>query len=177
MKVLRGTVLAMALTLVLAGVTAGTTPRSLPVSTSRNNWEGLAIVVNPSNPVDNLSLPQLRAVFLGERRWWSHRRRIALSAMRRGTPERQTVLRVIYGMNDHDLEKYFLYQTYKGEASHSPATLQSPADVKKFVRTTPGAVGYMRASDVDSSVKVIRINGLLPEDDGYPLRLRSKSAK
>jgi len=45
------------------------------------------------------------------------------------------------------------------------------------VGATPGAVGYLRASDVDNSVKVVRVNGLLPEDDGYPLRLRARPPK
>jgi hypothetical protein len=45
------------------------------------------------------------------------------------------------------------------------------------VGTTPGAVGYLRASDVDDSVKVVRVNGLLPDDDGYPMRLRARLPK
>jgi hypothetical protein len=47
---------------------------------------------------------------------------------------------------------------------------------KKFVVSTP-STGYLRASDVDGSVKVVRVNGLLPGDDGYPLRLRARLTK
>jgi hypothetical protein len=80
-------------------------------------------------------------------------------------------------MDDATLDKYFLYQVFKGETSTSPTTLQTPADVKKFVVSTPGAMGYLRASDVDDSVKVVRVNGLLPEEDGYPLRVRARQRK
>jgi hypothetical protein len=45
------------------------------------------------------------------------------------------------------------------------------------VVSTPGALGYLRLSDVDDSVKIVRVNGLLPEDDGYPLRLRVRRPK
>jgi ABC-type phosphate transport system substrate-binding protein len=128
--------------------------------------------VNRNNPTTNVTLPQLRAMFLGERKWWTCRYRITLAAMRPGTPERQTVLRVIYNMDDRDLDRYFLYQEFKGEAPTAPTTLRTPAEVKKFVVSKPGALGYLRASDIDDSVKVVRVNGLLPEDDGYPLRLR-----
>jgi hypothetical protein len=38
-------------------------------------------------------------------------------------------------------------------------------------------MGYLRASDVDDSVKVVRVNGLLPEEDGYPLRVRARQRK
>jgi phosphate transport system substrate-binding protein len=150
---------------------------SMATNPSRASWEGLAIVVNRKNPTSNLTLTQLRAIFLGEQKWWPHRHRVVLSAMRRGTPERAAVLRVIYKMDERDLNNYFLYQAFKGEAPMPPAILRTPGDVRKFVGTTPGAVGYLRASDVDDSVKVVRINGLLPGDDGYPMRLRARPPK
>ena len=151
--------------------------QSSPSHSVRVPWEGLAIVVNRSNPTTDLTMAQLRAMFFGDRKWWSHRRRITLAAMRRSTPEGQTVLRVIYQMDGHELDRYFLYQAFKGENSRTPRTLPASADVKKFVVSTPGAVGYLRESEVDDSVKVVRINGLLPGDDGYPLRLPVRHAK
>jgi ABC-type phosphate transport system substrate-binding protein len=176
MKVVRGVVLLAAVAILSGSASTGTYSPIQPLASTatRPPWEGLAIVVNRNNPTGNLTLAQLRALFLGEKRWWSNRRRVQLAAMRRGTPERKTVLRIIYKMDDRELNKYFLYQAFKGEPSTSPATLKTPGDVKKFVGSTPGAVGYLRASDVDDSVKVVRVNGLLPGDDGYPLRLRSR---
>lgn len=146
--------------------------QSFTPNISRPSWEGLAIVVNRRNPITNVTLPQLRAMFLGERKWWTCRQGVTLAALRHGSPERQTVQRVIYRMNDRELNRYFLYQEFKGEASTSPTTLRTPADVKRFVVSKPGALAYLRASDVDDSIRVVRVNGLLPEDDGYPLRLR-----
>lgn len=179
MKVVRGIVLLAAIALLPGNASSGTFSSVQPVVSTapRPAWEGLAIVVHPRNPIANLTLAQLHSIFLGERKWWTHRRRVLISTMRRGTPEHETVLRVLYRMDDHELEKYFLYQAFKGEASRSPAILRTPADVRKFVGTTPGAVGYLRASDVDDSVKVVRVNGLLPGDDGYPLRLRARPPK
>src|SRR5207253_2768835 len=83
-------------------------------------------------------------------------RGVDLSAMRRGTPERASVLRIVYKMDERDLNNYFLYQVFEGEAPFPPVILRTPADVRKFVGITPGAVGYLRASDVDESVKVVR---------------------
>jgi ABC-type phosphate transport system substrate-binding protein len=151
--------------------------QSPPTHTPRVAWEGLAIVVNRDNPTNDISLPQLRSMFFGERRWWSSKRRITLAAMRRNTPEWKTVQRVIYKVNRRELDHYYLYQSFKGEGSTPPATMQAPSDVKKFVVSTPGALGYLRASDVDDSVKVVRVNGLLPGDDGYPLRLQARPPK
>lgn len=171
------------LILLVAATLSSTLPNhSLPLSssstrTTRASWEGLAIVVNRSNPTTNVSLPQLRAMYVGDRKWWSSRHRIALVSMQRNTPEWQTALRVIYKMDNRELDRYFLYQSFIGEHFTGPTTLPAAADVKKFVVSTPGAVGYLRESDVDDSVKVLRINGLLPGDDGYPMRLRVRRPK
>jgi ABC-type phosphate transport system substrate-binding protein len=143
----------------------------------RTSWEGVAIVVNQRNPVDNMTLWQLRQVFSGERHWWGNRRHIALVTLPRGAAERLTVLRVIYRMSETDLEKEFFFGKFRGEFSSRPTTLPTPEDVRKFVSGRPGAIGFLRASDVDASLKVVRINGLLPEDDGYPMRLRVRIAK
>jgi ABC-type phosphate transport system substrate-binding protein len=177
MKAMSVLLLVLAGGLLLREATSETTSPKRPTSSNsapRNSWEGLAIVVNRQNPIDNVTLGQLRQVFFGERRWWSSKRRVTLVARPRGAAERQPVLRVIYRMNDQDLDKYFFFGVYRGEFSTSPATVATPGDVRKFVEKTPGAIGYLRASDADDSVKVIRVNGLLPEDDGYPLRLRSR---
>jgi hypothetical protein len=51
----------------------------------------------------------------------------------------------------------------------SPKILATPAGVRKFVFNVPGAIGYLRISDVDASVKTVRIENLLPSDKGYRL--------
>jgi phosphate transport system substrate-binding protein len=140
-------------------------------------WEGIAIVVDRNNPVNNVSLTELRELFFGDRRWWSHDRPITLVTMERGSAERKTVLRAIYKMNEKAFEKYFFFEVFRGELPDGPTELSTASDVKDFVSRKPGSVGYLRASDVDSSVKVLRIDGLLPDDDGYPLRLRVRKAK
>jgi ABC-type phosphate transport system substrate-binding protein len=176
MKVVRGVILLAVVAVLTGSASSGSYSPIQPFASTapRTPWEALAIVVNSKNPTANLTLAQLRALFLGEKKWWSNRRRVQLTAMRHGTPERQTVSRVLYKMSDRELEKYFLHQAFKGEPSTSPATLKTAADVKRFVVSTPGAIGYLRASDVDDSVKIVRVNGLLPGDDGYPLRLRAR---
>jgi len=58
-----------------------------------------------------------------------------------------------------------------------PRTLASPSIVRKFVFNAPGAIGYLRASDVDDSVKVVRIDGLLPEQKDYRLQIDEPPAE
>jgi ABC-type phosphate transport system substrate-binding protein len=169
--------LVLALGVPLDCASRATVPSVQTASPSRGSWEGLAIIVNVNNPVGNLTLGQLREIFLGERQWWPNGRRVILGALPAGTAERQTVLRVVYAMNNKDFNKYFLWGMFRGEFVTSPTILRTPKDVRRFVANTPGAVAYLRASDLDSSVKVVRIDSLRPEDDGYSLRLRVRSSK
>jgi ABC-type phosphate transport system substrate-binding protein len=176
-KVAGVVLLVLALSVPLDRPSHATEPSVQTESLPRGSWEGLAIIVNSKNPVSNLTLWQLRHIFLGERLWWANGRRVVLAALPPGSAERQTVLRMVYAMNDKDFDKYFLWGMFRGEFVTSPTTLRTPRDVRKFVASTPGAVAYVRVSDLDNSVKVVRINNLRPEDDGYPLRLRVRPSK
>ena len=154
--------------LLVAGLPQGTSSSS---STAGATAEPLAIVVNRSNPVDSLSMSELRKVFLGQRSHWPNDRRITIVMREPGEPERKTMLHDVYQMDEGALKNHFLHGLFTGEILVSPKVLASATGVRKFVFNVPGAIGYMRLSDVDASVKVIRIDELLPEDKKYKLRL------
>lgn len=139
--------------------------------------QSLAIIVNQSNPVDNVSLQELRTIFLGERSHWPNGRRITLVMLEPGQPERKAVLRIIYRMSESDFSRHFLQGLFTGEVFVSPKTLANPVGVRKFVFNVPGAIGYVRASDVDATVKVVRVDGHLPDDKDYALRISGHPAK
>jgi len=136
----------------------------------------LAIIVNTSNPVGGLSLRELRKVFLGERAHWPNARRITLVMMEPGQPERRALVRDVCQMSESDFTRHFLNGVFTGEVFASPKTLASPVGVRKFVFNVPGAIGYVRASDVDSTVKVIRVDGHLPSEKEYPLHIEAVRA-
>ncbi len=147
-------------------VTTGTSELSV-------NAEPLVIVVNRSNPVDSISFSELRRIFLGARSHWPNGRRITLVMREPGGQERSTILRQVCGMNEEQLTNHYLHGLYTGEILVSPKTLDSPMGVRKFVFNVPGAIGYLRGVDVDATVKVLRVDELLPEDKGYKLRVES----
>jgi hypothetical protein len=41
----------------------------------------------------------------------------------------------------------------------------------RTISNLQGAIGYVRADEVDASVKVLRVDGLAPGDSGYRLKL------
>ena len=139
--------------------------------------QSLAIIVNPANPVENCSFEDLRKIFMGEKSHWPNGRRIALVMLDPAQPERKLVLREIYNMSEKDLNNHFIQGVFAGGVLAPPKTLGSSAEVRKFVFNVPGAIGYVRGTDVDPSVKILRIDGRLPDDKDYRLRLQSRSGK
>jgi len=133
--------------------------------------QDLAIVLNRANPVDNLLEKDLRQIFLGERSHWPDGHRITLVMMDEGAPERRAVLLQICRMNEADFARHFLHGLFTGEVFVSPKTLATPVGVRKFIFNVPGSIGYLSSSDVDTTVKVVRIDGVLPGEKGYKLKV------
>lgn len=155
--------------------TAQATP---PPSKSRSDAsQSLAIVVNRSNPTNNLSFSELRKIFLGEHSHWPNGHRIAIAMLDYGQPERQTVLRLIYRLDENGYQNHLLRGMFLGDVFVAPKTLASPLVLRKFVFNAPGAIGYLRASDVDDTVKVVRIDGLLPDNKDYRLQIDERSVE
>jgi phosphate transport system substrate-binding protein len=146
-------------------------PGMVPEAQAQAGWEdSLAIIVNQSNPVENLSAADLRKIFMGERTHWQNGRRITLVMLESG-PERKVVLREICHMGETDFNNHFIQGLFTGQVLVSPKILATPIDVRKFVFNVPGAIGYVRASEVDASVKTVRIDGRVPADKEYKLRV------
>ncbi len=143
---------------------------SFPPSTLQRG--DLAIIVHKSNPVEDLSLAELREYFLAERGHWSTRQKIRVAMREPGSPEREAVLRLICGMNrDQDFSTYFLRAKFSEQVIDEPRNLDSTPNMIRFVANVSGAIGYVRADEVDPSVRVIRVGNLSPGDTGYKLKL------
>lgn len=139
--------------------------------------DSLAIVVNRENPLENISMTELRSVFLGERTHWPNGRRITLVMMEPGQPERETLVRDVCRMSESDLRRRYLQGLLTGEVQVSPKTLASPVGVRKFVFNVPGAIGYLRPEDADETVKILRIDGHLPGEAEYRLKIAERAER
>lgn len=172
-------VLAMAVIMVLLVVTmvqpaSGGDRFAQPSSSLKIFQRGdLAIIVHKSNPVENVSLTELREYFLAERSHWSTRQKIRVAMREPGSPEREAILRLVCGMKrDQDFTTYFLRAKFSEQVVDEPRNLDSAPNMIRFVANVSGAIGYVRADEVDPSVRVIRVDDLSPGDPGYKLILR-----
>jgi len=148
----------------------GVAPRTAHAQES----EPLAIVVNRNNPLTEMSLADLRRVYRGQRSRWSNGRRVTLVMRDTGTVERDAILQSLYGVAEVEYRRTYLQAIFAGQASDAPKTLATTNGVLRFVFNVPGAIGYVRAREVDPSVKILRIDGRLPGEPGYRLEVSAQ---
>jgi ABC-type phosphate transport system substrate-binding protein len=115
----------------------------------------VVVVVNSSNGVANLSATDLQKIFLGEKNRWPDGKHILVLMGTPGSSERATILKKVYKMSESDYVKYFIQASFTGEISAPPKDVSSAAQMKQLIAENPGAVGYLKQSDADGSVKVV----------------------
>ena len=142
-----------------------------PASEAGGVAQPLAIIVHKSNPVENLTKDELRRILLFERRQWRHGPRYSVALLPAGSRERTAALRALCEFNEQDYERHLLQLAYTGNSHAQPKELANSVNLRKFVFNVPGAIGCVRAADVDDTVKVIRIDGQAPGEAGYLLNL------
>ncbi len=133
--------------------------------------DDLAIVVNKSNPVANLTKAQLKKMILGEQAAWSTGKKVSVALRAPGQAERLVVLKEICGMSEDELTQFLAHASFTGEAS-APKALATAGAVKAMVLAIPGGIGFVRASEVGEAVKVVSLEGAMPGEDGYKLRVK-----
>lgn len=148
------------------------------ILSSRLAYAGnIVIVVHKDNPIDDISFRDLVKIFKQDRQYWKDGRKIYLIMQEMGSPEKEIVLKKIYKMNNNELKKFWLTKMYREEISSFPKTLSSNEAVKLFVSQAPSAVGFMDSDSLDESIKILKIDGKLPEDDGYILTERIEGVR
>ncbi|MGH7558437.1 MAG: hypothetical protein ACREMD_11795, partial [Gemmatimonadota bacterium] len=85
----------------------------------------VAIVVNPSTAVNDLSFLELRNIFLGERQFWNDGSRIVLLVRAPVAFERAVVLDKIYRMDESQFRQYWIAKVFRAEVSSGPKIVYS----------------------------------------------------
>jgi hypothetical protein len=129
----------------------------------------LAIVVRPDVPVDNLSFAEVRKVLLGDRQFWTPSLKVTLLMRAPGAPEREVVLKTIYQMSEAQFRQYWIAKVFRAEASSGPRIVYSTEMASELAASIPGAIAFVEASQVPKGLKVLRVDGKLPGEKGYPL--------
>lgn len=139
---------------------------------AQDKADHLAIIVNPASTLSDISFTDLQRYFKAEITKSPDGTKIVIAMMEVGLLERDAALKLIYKMSEEEYNDYFVGQTFTGAVATAPKSFPSAASVKRYVAEKPGAIGYIRASEADDSVKVLKINGKSPGEADYKLVMK-----
>ena len=140
-----------------------------PLSPGAGYSGDIAVIVNKDNRTDKVSFRDLVKIFKQEKQYWEDGRKIYLVLQEAGSPEKEVVLQRLYKMKGEELKQFWLAKMFRGEITSFPKTVSSNEAVKRFISEVPNAIGFIDTSYVDQNVKVLRLDGKLPKEDGYIL--------
>ncbi len=113
--------------------------------------DAIAIIVNPKNSIQDLSLEQVRQVFAGEIRNWKELggpfQPIVLVTREEGSGTRESFQKFVMGKRDINLEA--LVQDSNGA-------------VRQVVASNSSAIGYISLGLVNDQVRAVKISGVEP---------------
>lgn len=116
-------------------------------------YDGIAVVVNPENLVTDLSLEEIAAIYTGKITNWSELGgadgEIVLVGREAASGTRSGFEEVV------DVEGKCKYRQ----------ELTSSGDVMTSVAQNPNAIGYTSFASINSDIKVIAVDGIVPSED------------
>lgn len=119
---------------------------------SLGHADSIAVIVNKGNPLRVVDQSTLASMYRGEELHWPHGGRIKLVNREIASPLRERFYRLV--LNAKPDQKF--YRPGTPVAVHS-LIQRSDQAVLRFVAAIPGAIGYIRLSNVNESVKVVLI--------------------
>lgn len=156
-------------TLLAASIVAWTCSDQLSLGQTSRGAD-VAVVVNSDTPVTELSLAEVRKVFLGERQYWNAKLPVVLLIRAPAARERDVVLRVIYQMSEEQFKQYWVAKIFRAEVTSPPKIVYSNDMQYELVSAMPGAIAFVDARNIRPGVKILRVDGMVPGDKDYPLR-------
>jgi ABC-type phosphate transport system substrate-binding protein len=142
---------------------------TVPAAAQRHDVD-VALVADPDIPVSNLTLAEVRKVFRGERQYWNTNLAVVLLIRAPVARERDVVLKIIYQMSESQFKQFWIAKIFRAESASAPKVVYYNDMANDLVTAVPGAIAFVDARDVKPGTKVIRVDGHLPGEAGYPLR-------
>lgn len=115
--------------------------------------DGLPILVHPSNPVSDVTVDQIRAIYRGKIRNWKQL----------GGPDAEIVF-ISRDTNSGTYETFNKRVMGKETIAANCEYVGSNGAVRQRVQSTPAAIGYAGLGFVDDTVKALKVNGIAPTE-------------
>jgi len=115
----------------------------------------IAVIVGKKSVVAQVSLDDLREIYLRRRRVWPDGSRAVPINLPPGTPVRERFSRVILGRSTAELVSYWNARYFEGITP--PTVLSSPSAVRAYLAVEPAAIGYLPVAEVDDTCRLLLV--------------------
>jgi ribosomal protein L23 len=135
-----------------------------PAVASIKNW---AVVVSAGSKLQDIPLADLAKLCKGTQKTWPDGKNFTLVMKDPESPEMKVAIQKLFGLTPNEVKAMI---AKLNELRQVVKIVDSEVDLLRTVEATPGAVGIVNVYSINSSVKVLRVDGKLPFDLGYALK-------
>ncbi|HYL82946.1 MAG TPA: hypothetical protein VE263_01830 [Candidatus Angelobacter sp.] len=129
--------------------------------------KNMAVVVSASSKISDVTLPDLAKMCKGAQKAWPDGKAFTLVIRDPQAPEMRIADEKLFGVSPAET-KAAIAKINEGRTTVK--IVESDEELLRMVGSTPGAAGLLDVYSINSSVKVLRVDGKLPFDMGYALR-------
>ena len=129
--------------------------------------KNLAVVASAGSKLADVPLAELVKYCKGSAKAWPDGRNFVIVLKNPDLPEMRVALQKLFGGGAAEAR---LAIAKLNETRQAAVIVDSDDDLLRTVDATPGAVGIVDVYSINSSVKVLRVDGKLPFDVGYALK-------
>jgi hypothetical protein len=129
--------------------------------------KNMAVVASAGSKLADVPLTELVKYCKGSAKAWPDGRNFVIVLKNPDLPEMRVALQKLFGGGAAEAR---LAIAKLNETRQAALIVDSDDDLLRAVDTTPGAVGIVDVYSINSSVKVLRVDGKLPFDVGYALK-------
>jgi|ERR1700761_5074008 ABC-type phosphate transport system substrate-binding protein len=127
-----------------------------------------AVVVNPGNPVRQMTLADLAKIFKAKTTAWPGGKNITIVMREPDTAAAKSIIEKVLGGTFEDAKAVL---TEPGRKTTVPVVFAASDDeVLKVVEGNAGAIGVIDVYNITGGVKVVKIDDKQPFDPGYALK-------
>ena len=130
-----------------------------------------AVVASPDVPVENISMTDLRKLFLGDKQFWSSNLRVSLLVRSPVARERAVVVWTICKMSEAQFGQHWIGKVMRADCTTSPRLFGSNQAAMDLVMNMPGAIAIVNAAQVPKGMKILSVEGKAPGQPGYKLQI------
>jgi hypothetical protein len=129
--------------------------------------KNMAVVISAGSRVSDVPLADLVKLCKGTQKTWADGKNFLLVIKNPEAPEMRVAVQKLFGDAGGDIKAAI---AKVNESRMIVKIAGSDEELLRSVETTPGAVGIIDVYSINSSVKVLRVDGKLPFDAGYTFK-------